>query len=140
MPSRFGDGASWPAGRSWRQWRRIASKMVAIGPRRTASEMKAGGHWRVEADGERMRQRWNPRMRGADGGEDGGGARMRRRQQGADSRTLECRKLDVDDLGNMGMLRNLEKKGRQKEIAYYRRVWPRRVRSNKKSRSKNCPT
>ena len=70
--------------------------MVAVRPRRTASETKAGGRWRADADGGRMRQRWNPRMRGADGDEDSGGARMRRC---AGSGTLECGKADVNGLG-----------------------------------------
>ena len=60
--------------------------LVVVGPQRTTSETKAGGRWRADADDERMRQWWNPRMWGADGGEDGGGGEER----AADSETLEC--------------------------------------------------
>ena len=54
-------------------------------------------------------------MRGADGGKDGGGAQMRRRRRGADSRTLECGKLDVNGLGECGKAKKFGKKGWAKE-------------------------
>ena len=66
-------------------------------------------------EGGQMRQRWNPRMWGADRGEDGGGARMqRRRQRGANSGTLECRKLDVNGLGECRKAKKFGKKGQAK--------------------------
>ena len=85
--------------------------MMVVGPRRTASETKAGGRWRMDADGGRMQQQWNPRMPGADEGEGGGDAWMRRRQRrGADSGTLECGKLDVNGLGECGKAKKFGKK------------------------------
>ena len=74
--------------------------------------MKTGGRWRADADDGRMQQRWNPRMREADGGEDGGGARMRRQWRGADSGQWNPRMrfLDVNGLG-------------EKEIGMSRKKW-----------------
>ena len=74
------------------------------------SETKAGGRWCTDADGGRMRQQWNPRMRGVDGGEDGEGACMRR-WRGADSGTIEYRKLDVNGLGECGKAEKFGKNG-----------------------------
>jgi len=79
-----------------------------------------------------MRQQWNPRTRRVNGDEDGGGARMRWRWWGAGNGTLECGKLDVNGLGECGKAKKFGKKGGQKEISYYRRMWPRRVCTNKK--------
>ena len=97
--------------------------MVAIEPRRTALETKAGGHRTMDVDGERMRQRWNPRMRGADGGKDGGGAWMRRRWRGEGNGQWNPRMrfLDVNGLGEKE-IRMFGKNGSQKEISDYRHV------------------
>ena len=67
------------------------------------SKMKVGGRWQIDADGGRMQQQWNPRMRF----------------------------LDVNGLGEKE-IRMFGKNGSQKEISDYRHVWPRRVCSNKK--------
>jgi hypothetical protein len=86
--------------------------MVAVRPWRMASETKVGGRWHVDADGGRMQQRWNPRMRGVDGGEDSGGVRMQWRQRrGVDSGTLQCGKLDVNAFGECGKAKKFGKKG-----------------------------
>ena len=61
-----------------------------------------------------MRQQWNPRMRGANGGKDGGGVRMRRQRRGANNRTLECGKLDVNGLGECGKAKKFRKNWRAK--------------------------
>ena len=67
----------------------------------------------ADADDGRMQQRWNPRMRGADGGEDGGGEQMRWR--GANSGTLEYGKLGVNGLGECGKAKKFGRKGWAKE-------------------------
>jgi hypothetical protein len=67
--------------------------MVAVRPWRMASETKVGGRWHVDADGGRMQQRWNPRMRGVDSG------------------TLQCGKLDVNAFGECGKAKKFGKKG-----------------------------
>ena len=76
----------------------------------------------MDADGGRMQQRWNPRMRGVDRDEDGEGAQIRWRRRGVDNGTPECGKFDVNGLGECGKGKKFGKKGGQKEISYYRCV------------------
>ena len=85
------------------------------------SETKAGERWRVDVDGRRMQQQWNPRIRGVDGGEDGGGARMLRWGVGSGQRNPRMWFLDVNGLGEKE-IRMSRKNGGQKEISDYRHV------------------